>query len=282
MYKKIPVSIIVLTKNEEIHIRRCLESVHFADEVFVVDSGSSDDTKKIATELGAHTIDFKWNGQLPKKKNWCLLNLPIKNEWVIMLDADEEVPPSAIQDIETIVASACPYAAYIVRFNYFFLNKIIRHGDPVRKLIFFKHKHARFTDFDDYPDREVEGSEQPKIDGRIGIFPRPFIHRNLKGISEFFARHNAYSTRAAYLIYDKKRISPELEGNKDNIIIKNRMLLKNIFARLPFRPLLYFIYGYIIKLGFLDGKAGFYYNMCKAFYYFQLEVKLYEMRIKSR
>jgi len=274
----LPVSIIIMTKNEEIHIEKCLDSVFFANEIFVVDSNSTDKTTQIALLHGAKVINFTWDGKYPKKKNWCLINLPFSNDWVIMLDADEEIPDNAIPEIGQIVSGESKYDAYYVRFYYVFLNKTIKHGDPVRKLIFFKHALARFTDFDDYGHREVEGSEQPVINGRVGIFKTPFIHNNLKGVHDFFARHNAYSSRASYLIFNKKMISPMIKSEERNTLVRKREIAKRIFVRLPFKPLIYFIYGYIFKLGFLDGLAGLYYNLCKAIYYLEVEMKLYELK----
>ncbi len=96
---RIPISVIVPVKNEADNLRRCLPALSWADEVFVVDSGSSDETEEVAREHGARVVSFEFNGVYPKKKNWSLENLPFRNEWVLIVDADEVVPPELAEEI---------------------------------------------------------------------------------------------------------------------------------------------------------------------------------------
>src|SRR4051794_13847724 len=109
---KVPVSVIVPVKNEASNLRRCLESVKWADEVFVVDSQSTDGSIEIAGEYGAQVVQFQFNGTWPKKKNWALENLRFKNEWVFILDADEVLPPEAKDEFARNVANADGMAGY--------------------------------------------------------------------------------------------------------------------------------------------------------------------------
>jgi glycosyltransferase involved in cell wall biosynthesis len=95
----IPCSVIVLTKNEEQNIRKCLNSVAAFDQVFVVDSSSTDKTCEIAQELGASVVQFNWNGKYPKKKGWSLENLPFRHDWILYVDADEELKPAGALEI---------------------------------------------------------------------------------------------------------------------------------------------------------------------------------------
>ena len=102
-FSKVPVSILIPVKNEEENLPRCLQCVAWADEIFVVDSRSTDGSREIAAGHGATVVQFDFKEPWPKKKNWALENLPFKHEWVFLLDADETLPPGAEEEIRTIV-----------------------------------------------------------------------------------------------------------------------------------------------------------------------------------
>ena len=104
--RKVPVSVLVPTKNEAGNLPRCLDSVCWADEIFVVDSQSTDGSIEIAEGRGHRVVQFQFNGTWPKKKNWALENLPFRNEWVFILDADEVLPPEAEQEFAQAIAQA--------------------------------------------------------------------------------------------------------------------------------------------------------------------------------
>ncbi len=288
MTKKIPVSVLIVTKNEELNIRQCLESVKWADEIFIVDSHSTDGTIRIAKEYTDKIIQFSWNGKLPKKKSWSLKNLPFSYEWVLTLDADEVAPPGLKEELSAILEREGGYAGYVAKFNYYFLGKIIRYGDPVRKLVFFKH---RLTDFEQLDDSElgfkadVEVHEHPIVSGKTGFLKTRLIHNDQRDLAYYFDRHNRYSSWEAFLIHKNRYGERSSEIIKPHLIrdwMSLRRLAKYIFFRLPFKPLAYFIYSYIFRLGFLDGYPGFAYNLCKAFYAFQISLKLHEFKLKEK
>ena len=123
--KNIFLSIIIPCKNEEINLDRCLKSIAWADEVFVVDSQSTDKTSNIAKEHNAKIFQFIYNGGWPKKKNWALENLPFSHEWVLILDADECLPPEAEDEIREIVTDPHQkHSGYWINRRYFFLGKL--------------------------------------------------------------------------------------------------------------------------------------------------------------
>ena len=100
-----PISILIPAKNERDNLRACIESARFADEIVVVDSGSTDGTREIAESLGARVVDFQWDGGFPKKKNWALANIPWRHEWVFILDADERITPELAAELRQAVAA---------------------------------------------------------------------------------------------------------------------------------------------------------------------------------
>src|SRR5262249_34949974 len=142
-------SIVVMTKDEERNIAKCLCSVKDFDEVFVVDSGSKDRTCAIADEMGAEVVQFRWNGKYPKKKQWCLENLPFSHGWVLYVDADEEVSPELAEEIRTLIETGAERAGYFVGYDYVFLNHVLKHGHRVYKLVLFDRHKGQFVDYDD-------------------------------------------------------------------------------------------------------------------------------------
>ena len=127
--KKAPVSLLIPCKNEEHNIARCIQSVQWVDEIFVVDSQSSDKTIAIAESLGAEVVQFHFKGGWPKKKNWALAKLPFSHEWVLILDADECLPPEAEEEVRKIVTNPEEkHAGYWINRRYFFLGKPLNHA----------------------------------------------------------------------------------------------------------------------------------------------------------
>ena len=279
---KAPVSVLVPVRNEEINIAKCLRSLQWADEVYVVDSASADRTVEIAGAMGAHVVQFRWNGQYPKKYNWALENIPWRNDWVLVVDADEEVTDEVAAEIAGLVRGDSDCAGYIVRFNYYLLGNKISHGDPLDKLILFRHRETRYENIDvpDITGYDIEMHEHPMVQGRLGRLKSRMIHHDYADLSHHLDRHNLYSDWEALLRTKYKNRSraaellPDYKGNPS----QRRRALKQLFLSLPGKPVWYFIYGYIIRGGFMDGKSGFAYNMLKSIHWYMVGLKEYEIK----
>lgn len=274
----IPVSVIIMTKNEEKNIGKCLDSVAGFDQIFVVDSGSEDQTYRIATEKGAHVVQFKWNGKYPKKKQWSLENLPFRHDWVLYVDADEEVYPSLAREISGIMSAKPGYDGYFVKFDYVFLNKVLRFGHHVYKLAFFNRHKGKFLDYEDLDAAnmwEVEGHYQPHIAGTTAVLKHRMLHDDHDSLFHYFARHNRYSDWEAVLRMKGKIV------NRGEAQPGIRMMLKLLFHRMPFKGLVAFFHSYVIKLGFLDGAPGLHFALARAFYYWQIGIKSRELANKT-
>jgi glycosyltransferase involved in cell wall biosynthesis len=270
---RIPVSVVIMTKNEEANLPKCLASAPRFDEVFVVDSQSEDQTQEISRTAGAHVVEFVWNGRYPKKKQWCLENLPFRNDWVLYLDADEEVTDRLADEIARLAANDFGKAGYFVGYDYVFLGRRLRHGLRVYKLVLFDRRHARFVERDDLDVEnmwEVEGHYQPAIDGAVATLRQRMVHHDNVGLYHYFERHNRYSDWEAAL---RART-----GIGDETQIGRRSLLKRAFATTPFKPLGIFLYSYVFAGGMLDGRAGFHYAVARSFYYWQIGLKMREER----
>ena len=271
----LPVSVIVMTKDEERNIAKCLASVAAFGEVFVVDSNSSDRTCAIATDMGAEVVSFSWDGKYPKKKQWCLENLPFSHDWVLYVDADEEVLPSLAEEIHRVMADRGSHAGFFVGYDYVFLGQVLRHGHRVYKLVLFDRHRGRFVDYDDLDAAnmwEVEGHYQPRIDGTTAVLGNRMLHADHDTLFHYFDRHNRYSDWEAVLRAKGKLVSPD--DSQPGL----RGLLKRIFNVLPLKGAIAFMDSYIIRLGFLDGRAGFHFALARGFYYWQIGIKGLEMR----
>ncbi|HKZ07038.1 MAG TPA: glycosyltransferase family 2 protein [Methylomirabilota bacterium] len=275
--KRVPVSVIVMTKNEEANIAKCLRALRAFDEVFVVDSGSGDRTCAIAADLGATVVPFTWNGRYPKKKQWCLDELPFRHDWVLYVDADEEVRPELTREIAEAVAGPPRHAGYFVGYDYVFLGRVLRHGHRVYKLVLLNRHKARFPERDDLDVAnmwEVEGHYQPLVEGTTGVLRARMRHDDHDTLYHYFERHNRYSDwegtlRARRALLDAHEPQPT-----------GRRALKALFARLPAKGLVAFLHSFVGKAGFLDGRAGFHYAVARAVYYWQIGLKTREARAK--
>lgn len=288
MPKKIPISVLIMTKDEELNIRQCLESVGWADEIVVVDSGSRDKTLDIVKKHTSQIYQYRWDGKHPKKA-WSLKTPRFKNDWILMLDADERATAEFRNEIGPIVAKQeGRFSGYVVRYRYWFLDRYIRFGDPVKKLVLFKKSKACFESHDISGTQAIEalevGHEHPIIDGDTGFMKNPLLHKDARPLYYYFDRHNRYSTWEAFLLSKgryKEVSSTTIEPRATGGWLNLRRFFKYLFLHLPLKPLLYFFYSYVLRLGFLDGYAGLAYNICKSFYAFQIGLKAGEFKRKE-
>ena len=274
----VPVSVIIPVRQEAANLPRCLDCVKWADEIFVVDSHSTDATAEIAAARGAKVVQFEFNGTWPKKKNWALENLPFRNDWVFILDADEVLPPEAGPEFAKAVAEAGDIAGYWINRRFMFMGKWLRHSYyPNWNLRLFRHSLGRYeklTDADTQSgDNEVH--EHVIVNGPTGRLRCEMDHYAFPTVEVFVEKHNRYSNWEA-------RVSAErqLAGSDARIsssAVGRRRKLKLLSQHLPFRPLLRFLYIYIGQKGFLDGREGFYFARLHAFYEFLSVAKTYEL-----
>jgi glycosyltransferase involved in cell wall biosynthesis len=281
----IPVSVLIPAKNEEINLPACLESVNRADEVFVVDSQSSDRSTEIAATYGANVVQFYFNGRWPKKKNWSLENLPFRNEWVLIVDCDERIPPELWDEIADVIRNPS-YDGYYLNRKVFFLGQWIRYGGkyPDWNLRLFKHKQGRYENLNTEEIRNTgdnEVHEHVILKGSVSYLKNDMLHVDYRDIYHWLERHNRYSNWEARVYYNLlagKDDSGTIGANLFGDAVQRKRFLKKLWVRLPFKPLLRFILFYIIRLGFLDGKAGYIYGRLLSQYEYQIGVKLYELR----
>jgi glycosyltransferase involved in cell wall biosynthesis len=278
MSARVPVSILVPIRNEAANLPRCLDSVQWADEVFVVDSNSTDGSIALAEARGAQVVQFQFNGTWPKKKNWALENLPFRNDWVFILDADEVLPPEAEQEFAQAIAQAGGTAGYWINRRFMFMGKWLRHAYyPNWNLRLFRHSLGRYEKLTEANtqsgDNEVH--EHVIVQGPTGRLRCEMDHYAFPTVDVFVEKHNRYSNWEARVSAERK-----LSGSGARISsreVGRRRKLKQFSQRLPFRPLLRFLYIYLWQKGFLDGREGYYFARLHAVYEFLSVAKTYEL-----
>jgi glycosyltransferase involved in cell wall biosynthesis len=277
---KVPVSIIVPIKNEAANLPRCLRSVAWADEIFVVDSNSTDGSQEIAAAHGATVVQFQFNGTWPKKKNWGLENLLFRNEWVFILDADEVLPPEAEQEFRRIVADPQhATAGYWINRRFMFMGKWLKHAYyPNWNLRLFKHRLGRYEKLTDVNtasgDNEVH--EHVVVQGPAGYLQCEMDHYAFPSVDVFVEKHNRYSNWEARVALDRFLRGSDTTLQSSEVGLRRR--LKQWSQRLPFRPLLRFLYVYVWQRGFLDGREGYYFARLHGLYEFLSVAKTFELK----
>lgn len=273
----VPVSVIIPTKNEEHNLARCIRSVSWAAEIFVVDSQSEDQTARIGESFGAKVVQFKYGGGWPKKKNWALDNLRFRTEWILFLDADEVLMPGGQQEIDSVIRSRAPIVGCWINRQFVFLGKRLRHSYyPNWNMRLFKHATGRFQRLVEGDTRsgDVEIHEHVLVDGRSGRLRTELEHHAFPSTESFIEKHNRYSNWEARFQLESRLSGIPLQNDQ----VDFRRRLKRLSHHLPLRPLLRFLYIYVWQRGFLDGREGYYFAQLHACYEWMSLIKTYELK----
>jgi len=267
----LPVTVAVPVRNEEANLSRCLERLERFAEIVVIDSGSTDRTREIAEGFGARVVDFRWDGKYPKKRNWFLLNAPPQQPWVLFLDADEFVDEAFCDALAAAIAQG-HMNAYWLNYTNYFLGKPLRHGLAQRKLALFRTGKALYEKIeeDGWSQLDMEIHEHPIVEGGVGDIPAPIDHRDYKGLGKFIEKHRDYALWEARR-YNKLQ---ELVSDAQHFTARQRFKYRHLAKW--WYPGLYFTFTYFVKLGFLDGSAGYHYASYKAWYFQTIRLLIQE------
>jgi len=269
-----PFSVVILAKNEASNIRRCILAIGSSDDIVVVDDHSTDRTADIALQCGARVVQHKFEN-FAAQRNWAMEFADLKHEWVLHLDADEVGTRSLHRALQTALAEATEdTAAFRMCRKTMLMDQWLRFSDgfPVWIMRLVRNGKAKF---EDCGHGEVA---VPAVDGKMGSIREPFLHYAFsKGLTDWIERHNRYSTREAE--YELK----EFHGLKwknffhlDKAV--RRQTLRSLSRRLPLRPTIRFFYQYVLKLGFMDGRAGWTFSRMMSMYEGWIVMKRREMR----
>ena len=263
------VSVVILTKNEERDLPKCLGALRWCDDLHVVDSGSTDDTINIARKHGAHIYENPFVS-FGAQRNWSLDHCDLGHPWILFLDADEGVGDDFVHAMQKAITEApATVAGFYCCWKLIYEDRWLKRCDSFPKWQFrlMRKGGARFTDFG-------HGQKETELKGSLGYLAVPYDHYGLsKGIGHWLDRHNRYATLEA-----KARLTEPIiwryifssHGSKRN------QALKPLVSRLPGWPLARFLITYFLRLGFLEGRAGFIYCANLAYYEFLIRIKMRE------
>ena len=278
------ISVLILTKNEQLDLPSCLESVAWSDDIHVYDSMSTDNTVAIAEQFGAKVTQrgygeskLAFGGDESVHRNWGLKNIAFKYPWIFVIDADERVTPGLLDAMNAAVKEPNSYVAFRIQRRDFFMGTWLKHvqTSPFYIRLFKPEKvhHERVINTVTIVDGPIRD-----ITGYLDHFPFS------KGIGYWIERHNSYSRFEAQQIVDNRKNQASFSLKKVFIakdFNERRFHQKELFYRLPFRPLIKFLILYVGKRGFLDGRAGFIYAVLQSIYEYFIVLKTRELAAKK-
>lgn len=278
----VPVSVLVPVRNEERNLPRCLESLRDFGEVYVLDSQSTDATCEIAIRYGAKVVQFFYAGGWPKKRQWAMDTLPLKYDWILLLDADEALTLELIDEVRTAIANP-RQNGYYISLQLHFLGRRLRHsGASFWKMSLFRRGKGRFEcrlADQDASMADMEIHEHVVVEGETGKLRQPLIHHNVESLSRYILKHNEYSNWEASVWLNPTRDASELPPSLFGTQAQRRRWLRRAFFGMPGSPLVFFLYKYVFRLGFLDGLPGLIYCTFQGVQFFDIKAKIYELEL---
>lgn len=270
------ISLIVLTFNDESNIEACLESGRrLTDDIVIVDSYSTDRTLDICSAHGCRVMQRAFINQA-EQFNWALDNVDTRYDWILRLDSDEIVPDALAREIGARVGKEGDVTGYYLNRRMYWMNRWLKHGGmyPHYILRLFKKGYARY---------EMKTEEHLVLEGAAAFLTNDFLEDNRNNTLEYFTVKHLKTAQGEVEEITRPAgtdisIHPRLFGTK---VERTRWLKENVYSRTPLflRPLLYFLYRYVVRCGFLDGREGLIFHVLQAFWYrFYIDAKLYEVR----
>jgi glycosyltransferase involved in cell wall biosynthesis len=283
------VSVLIPAKNEALNLPDCLRSVAWANEVVVVDSHSSDDTRLIADQAGAQVVDFDYQLGGPRKKNWALQSIKFRNPWVLLLDADERVTPELRDEILALPDDP-PCDGYYINRRLIFLGRWIRHAGwyPSWNLRLLRLGAGQFESLgtehvQDHSDVEIHEHVVVRS-GRVAYLNNDLVHDDFRDLYHFLSKHNRYSNWEAR-VYENLATGGRRGGLAMRLFggpLERKRALKRLWVHLPCRPLVRFIYMYVLRGGFLDGVPGYIFCKLMSQHEFHIWAKAWEQARERR
>ncbi len=267
------ISVVILTMNEELDLPDCLNSVSWSDDVFVLDSGSIDDTLEIATKADVHIGHNKFES-FGRQRNFALDNFKFKYNWLLFIDADEIVTPAFYNAlVESIQKAGDSTAGFYCCWKMMLENVWLKHSDNFPKWQFrlMHNGKARFTDYG-------HGQKEADVNGEIKYINEPYLHYGFsKGWSHWVNRHNRYSSLEA--VERLENVPPFANVFSKHGSTRNPAM-KAWLTKVPGWPVIRFLQAYFLNLGILEGAPGFSYCINMAYYEFLIKIKMRELRLK--
>jgi glycosyltransferase involved in cell wall biosynthesis len=267
---RLPITVAIPIRNEERNLPECLSRLGRFAQVVVIDSGSTDRSREIASASGAQWVDFRWDGRFPKKRNWYLRNHRVETPWVLFLDADEFVDDAFCDELARTLPGT-PHVGFWLNYDNWFLGRRLRHGDANRKLALFRVGAGEYEriEEDRWSHLDMEIHEHPVLSGSVGEIHARIDHRDDRGLEHWRRKHDEYSSWEAH------RVMLLRNGQGPSAAeLSPRQRRKYASLGKWWLPSAYFVHMYVLKRGFLDGWPGFAYAWEKARYFRDIGQKM--------
>jgi glycosyltransferase involved in cell wall biosynthesis len=270
------ISVIILTLNEELNLPSCLESIKWCDDIVVYDSSSTDGTIRIAESAGARVFQRRYDNHAALR-NAALTEVEYKYPWVLMVDADERWDQSLFAEIKAAIEDCDQeICLYHFRRKDFFQGKWLRRSTGYPTWLGRLARLGRV-----WVERET--NEEYHTDGKSGYINGHFIHYPFnKGIAFWYERHNRYSSMEAALLVEETKGKLQFSYLFSNDPVLRRRFLKQLAYRLPGRPVVVFLYLYLFRLGFMDGRPGLTYCILRSIYEYMIDLKVSELKRRGK
>jgi glycosyltransferase involved in cell wall biosynthesis len=279
------VSVIIPVRNEERNLRRCLESLQGVGEIYVVDSDSTDESAYIARSFNAKVVQFRYQGGWPKKRQWAMDTLPLAYDWILLLDADEVLTPELAEEIRQAIQDSL-HDGYFIGLRMHFLGRVLRHGNAsFYKLSLFRRGKGHFEcrlKSQDLSMCDMEVHEHVVVNGKTAKLQNSLVHHNVNSLSRYILKHDEYSNWEAQAWVAGESSHGDVPSTLFGTQAQRRRWLKKNCLGLPGSPLLFFLYKFLFRLGFLDGVPGLIYCGFQGIQFFHIKAKLYELRMKGK
>jgi len=267
-------TIAIPVRNEEKNLPGCLTSIgnDLARRVIIIDSGSTDNTKSIAIKAGAEVVNFEWDGNFPKKRNWFLRNYTPDTKWVLFLDADEYLTKEFKAELRKALQRD-DIVGYWLNYTIYFLGKKLKGGYPLDKLALFQVGAGEYEriDEDRWSKLDMEIHEHPVLSGKTGFIKSKIDHQDFRGVSHYVTKHNEYAW------WEAERF---LKSSEDSVAAKNwtwKQKLKYKLMKTPFIGPVYFCGSFFLLGGFRDGSRGLAFAILKMAYFTQVYCRIREI-----
>jgi len=281
VWPRLPVTVIIPVRNEAHNLPRCMEALKEVGEVYVIDSGSTDDTEAIARSYGAKVVQFHYRGGWPKKRQWAMDTLSLAYDWILLLDADEVLTPELFDEIRAAIQDR-NIDGYYIALEIHFLGRRLRHsGASFWKLSLFRkglgHYECRL-EAQDKNMADMEVHEHVVVQGTARKLSHRLVHHNIESLFRYIQKHNEYSNWEARVWLDGRHSGDEIQPSLWGTQAQRRRWLRRRFLMVPGSPVCFFLYKYVFHLGFLDGVPGLIYCVFQGIQFFHIKAKIYELR----
>ena len=269
-------TIAIPVKNEERNLPGCLDAIgtDLAKRIVIIDSGSTDRTRSIAEERGIEVIDFTWNGQFPKKRNWYLRNHTPSTKWIFFLDADEYLTHEFKKELRENLTSDSAVVGFWLKYSIYFMGHKLKGGYPLKKLALFQVGKGEYECIqeDSWSALDMEVHEHPILDGPTGQMKNKIDHQDFRGVNHYVTKHTDYAD------WEARRFIKVFNDKDEQLKWTWKQRCKYFLLQTVWIGPVFFLGSFVFLGGFRDGPRGLAFAILKMSYFNQVYCKIRELK----